>query len=82
MTMSNMDKIRSIIDTQIDKIKEASDKSKMPLSLNEINSLTALAKLVADGDKLERKTENKLDSFSDEELLLIQQHRKKKREEL
>lgn len=76
--MKNKDKIQLIVDQQIQKLLDLSEKSKMPLSPQDINSLTALAKVVAEGDGLEKKEKNKTDDFSPEELLLIHNHRNKK----
>ena len=74
--MRNKDKIQLIIDQQIEKLRDLSEKSKMPLNPADINSLTALAKLIDESDKLEKKEKNKADEFSPAELLLIYEHRK------
>ena len=75
--MKNKDKIQQIIDQQLDKISVLSTNGKMPLAKQDIDSLVALAKLVIDAEHLEKKEKNKMDELSDEELLLIHNHRQK-----
>lgn len=77
--MKNKEKIQQIVDQQIQKLLDLSEKSKMPLSPSDINSLTALSKVVMESEGLERKEKNKLDELTDEELLLIHNHRKNKK---
>lgn len=77
--MNNREKIRAIIDQQIQKLYEISETSSKPLFDKEIDSLAKLAKLVeaeALLDSLKDKT--KFDELSEEELLLLFNFRKSK----
>lgn len=77
--MKNLEKVQKIIDEQITKILELSAKSKLPLAAQDINSLTSLAKLIVEGENLDKKEKSKSQDLSEEELLLIYEHRQKKK---
>jgi len=76
---TNLDLVRDIIDTQIRKLHELSEKSKMPLNSNDIRTLTELSKLINESDNLNRKEKNTTDDLTSEELLLIYEFRKNKK---
>lgn len=76
---TNLDLVRDIIDTQIKKLHELSEKSKMPLGGNDIRTLTELSKLISESENLNRQTKNTTDEFSADELLLIYEYRKNKK---
>lgn len=76
---NNLDLIRDIIDTQIKKLHELSEKSKMPLNQQDIRTLTELSKLISESEHLNRKEKNPTDEFTSEELLMIYEHRKNKK---
>lgn len=80
--MDNRDKVKAIIDRQVEKLHELSEKQRMPLPLNEIKSLSELAKIIADVGNLTSTDKKKTSEFSDEELLLVHAHRQKKAKEL
>ncbi len=79
--MDNRDKVKAIIDRQVEKLHELSEKQKMPLPLNEIKSLSELAKIIADVGNLTSSDKKKTSEFTSEELLLIHEHRQKKARE-
>ena len=79
MATKNIDLVRDIIDTQIKKLHELSEKSKMPLGPNDIRTLTELSKLINESENLDRKEKNPADDFSAEELMMIHKHREKKK---
>lgn len=75
--MNNRDKIRAIIDQQIQKLYEISETSSKPLFDKEIDSLAKLAKLVEAESLLDSlKDKTKFDDLSEEELLLLYNFRK------
>lgn len=75
---TNIDLVRDIIDTQIKKLHELSEKSKMPLNAQDIRTLTELSKLISESENLNRQTKNTTDEFTADELLLIYEYRKNK----
>jgi hypothetical protein len=78
--MNYKEKIKHIVDSQLEKLLKVSD-SKVLLTDKDIRSLTELAKLVDESDKLIVDTsKSELESLTPEELLLIYEHRKKKKE--
>lgn len=75
--MNNREKIRAIIDQQIQKLYEISETSSKPLFDKEIDSLAKLAKLVEAESLLDSlKDKTKFDDLSEEELLLLYNFRK------
>lgn len=75
--MNNRDKIRAIIDQQIQKLYEISETSSKPLFDKEIDSLAKLAKLVEAESLLDSlKDKTKFDDLTEEELLLLYNFRK------
>ncbi len=61
--MDNKQKIRQIIDKQIEKIHNLAETSKIPLMLNDIRSLSELAKLINDSENLDTKEKKDTDLF-------------------
>jgi len=77
--LNNKEKIRAIIDQQIQKLYEISETSSKPLFDKEIDSLAKLAKLVEAEALLDSfKDKTKFDELSEEELLLLFNFRKSK----
>jgi hypothetical protein len=75
--LNNREKIRAIIDQQIQKLYEISETSSKPLFDKEIDSLAKLAKLVEAESLLDSlKDKTKFDDLSEEELLLLYNFRK------
>lgn len=79
--MNNREKIRAIIDQQIQKLYEISETSSKPLFDKEIDSLAKLAKLVEAESLLDSlKDKTKFDDLSEEELLLLYNFRKSQKD--
>lgn len=79
--MNNREKIRSIIDQQIQKLYDISETSSKPLFDKEIDSLAKLAKLVEAEALLDNfKDKTKFDDLTEEELLLLYNFRKNKKD--
>ena len=79
--MNNREKIRAIIDQQIQKLYEISETSSKPLFDKEIDSLAKLAKLVEAESLLDSlKDKTKFDDLSEEELLLLYNFRKNQKD--
>lgn len=77
--MNNREKIRAIIDQQIQKLYEISDTSSKPLFDKEIDSLAKLAKLVESEALLDNLKDNaKFDELTEEELMLLYKFRQSK----
>ncbi len=79
--MNNREKIRAIIDQQIQKLYEISETSSKPLFDKEIDSLAKLAKLVEAESLLDSiKDKTKFDDLTEEELLLLYNFRKNQKD--
>jgi hypothetical protein len=77
--LNNREKIRAIIDQQIQKLYEISDTSSKPLFDKEIDSLAKLAKLVESEALLDNLKDNaKFDELTEEELMLLYKFRQSK----
>lgn len=77
--MNNREKIRAIIDQQIQKLYEISETSSKPLFDKEIDSLAKLAKLVESEALLDNLKDNaKFDELTEEELMLLYKFRQSK----
>ena len=79
--MNNREKIRAIIDQQIQKLYEISETSSKPLFDKEIDSLAKLAKLVEAESLLDSlKDKTKFDDLTEEELMLLYNFRKNQKD--
>lgn len=78
--MNNREKIRAIIDQQIQKLYEISETSSKPLFDKEIDSLAKLAKLVEAESLLDSIKKTKFDDLTEEELLLLYNFRKNQKD--
>jgi hypothetical protein len=77
--LNNREKIRAIIDQQIQKLYEISETSSKPLFDKEIDSLAKLAKLVESEALLDNLKDNaKFDELTEEELMLLYKFRQSK----
>jgi hypothetical protein len=79
--MNNKERIQQIVDSQIEKIYDLSKTAKAPLMLGDIKSLSELAKIINDSENLDLKQRKEIDEFSPEELIMIYEHRQKKKKE-
>ncbi len=75
--IDNREKLRQIVDSQLDKLLLLSKRA-APLAANEVKSLTELARLIEGAASLDViKETNELAKLSHDELILIKAHREK-----
>ena len=72
---TNRDKLRTIVNTQISKLHELAKNPKYILASNEIKSLSELAHILTDIEKLDEIKDSELDKLSTDELLGLQYFR-------